>query len=81
MPAEGLGRYTGHHVAWSPDGTRILADDPDPFKVLDTMKALGYDPAETPMEDIPSEDIFPGGRLFFQGGQETSGRGSLTYWG
>jgi len=73
FPADELGRYTGQHVAWSPDGTRILTSDPDPLKILAAVRALGYDPAETPIEDIPLEDIFPGGGLLFQGGQETSG--------
>ncbi len=73
FPADELGRYTGQHVAWSPDGTRILTSDPDPLKVLAAVRALGYDPAETPIEDIPHEDIFPGGGLLFQGSQETSG--------
>jgi hypothetical protein len=66
FPADELNRYTGQHVAWSPDGTRILASDPDPMKVITAVKALGYDPAETPIEDIPSEDVFPGGGLLFQ---------------
>jgi hypothetical protein len=73
FPADELGRYTGQHVAWSPDGTRILASDPDPLKILAALRALGYDPAETPIEDIPAEDIFPGGGLLFQGGTESSG--------
>ena len=73
FPAEELGRYIGQHVAWSPDGTQILASDSDPMKVLAAVKALGYNPAETPIEDIPSEDVFPGGGLLFQGAQETSG--------
>ena len=73
FPVEELDHYTGQHVAWSPDGTRILASDPDPLKVLAAVRALGFDPAETPIEDIPAEDVFPGGGLLFQGGQETSG--------
>jgi hypothetical protein len=73
FPVDELDRYAGQHIAWSPDGTQILASDPDPLKVLAAVKALGYDPAETPIEDIPIEDIFPGGGLLFQGGQEASG--------
>jgi hypothetical protein len=73
FPADALGRYAGQHIAWSPDGTRILASDPDPLKVLAAVKGLGYDPAETPIEDTPNEDIFPGAGLLFQGGEETSG--------
>ncbi len=72
FPADELGRYTGQHVAWSPDGTRILTSDRDPLKGLAAVRALGYDPAETQIEDIPPEDIVPGGGLLFQGGQETS---------
>jgi hypothetical protein len=40
--------------------TRILANDPDPLKLLAAVTALGYDPAETPIEDIPCDDVFPG---------------------
>jgi len=31
FPADELGRYTGQHVAWSSNGTRVLTSDPDPF--------------------------------------------------
>ena len=61
FPADELGRYSGQHVAWSSDGTRILTSDPDPLKVLAAVRALGYDPAEISIEDIPAEDNFPGG--------------------
>lgn len=73
FPADELDRYAGQHVAWSPDGRRVLASDPDPLKVLAAVKTLGYDPAETPIEDIPTEDIFPGGGLLFPGNQEGPG--------
>ncbi len=67
FPADELGRYTGQYVAWSPGGTRILTSDPDPLKDLAAVRALGYDPAETPIEDSPHEDIYLGGGPFFQG--------------
>jgi len=73
FPPDELDRYIGQHVAWSPDGTRILANDPDPLKVLAAVKALGFDPADTPIEDISTEDIFPGGGILFQAGQDTAG--------
>ena len=72
FPADELSRYAGQHVAWSPDGTLILAVDADPMKVITAVKALGYDPAETPIEDIPSDDVFPGGGFRFQGGEGPS---------
>jgi hypothetical protein len=73
FPADELNRYAGEHVAWSPDGTGILASNRDPLKVLAAVKDLGYDPAETPIEDIPTEDTFGGGGLLFQEGQGASG--------
>ena len=72
FPADELNRYTGQHVAWSADGTRVLASDPDPLHVITAVKALGLDPAETPIEDIRSDDGFPGGGFLFHGGQEPS---------
>jgi hypothetical protein len=41
FPADELIRFTGQHVAWSPDGTRILASDPDPLKLLAAVKVVG----------------------------------------
>ncbi len=73
FPPGELDRYAGQHVAWSPDGTRILASEADPLKLLAAVKALGYDPAEAPIEDIPREDSLLGGGALFQAGQETAG--------
>ena len=68
FPADELGRYSGQHVAWSPDGTRILTSDPYPMKVLAAVRALEHHPAsETSIEDIPAEDTFPAGALFSRG--------------
>ncbi len=33
FPTEELDRYIGQHVAWNPDGTRILVSDRDPLKL------------------------------------------------
>jgi hypothetical protein len=41
-----LEKYNGQYVAWSPDGTRILAADPDPLQVDALLCAAGHDPAE-----------------------------------
>ncbi len=72
FPHEELAKYVGQHVAWSPDGTKILASDVDPLKVLAAIKALGYDPADTPIEDIPVEDTFLGAGFLFAGNEEAS---------
>ena len=74
FPADQLSRYAGRHVAWSPDGARILASDPDPLKVLAAVRALGYDPAETPIEDVPAaEEVVLGGGLLFHGDPGAAG--------
>jgi hypothetical protein len=44
FPVNELGRSAGHHIAWSPDGTQILASDPGPLKVLAAVKAPGLRP-------------------------------------
>jgi hypothetical protein len=60
--SEELARLVGKHVAWSPDGTRIVACDDDPLKVVAAVKAAGYDPGETLIEAItPSDEISWGG--------------------
>ena len=56
FPHEELERYAGRYVAWSPDGSRILASDEDPGNVIEAVKALGHDPGETVVESIPAPD-------------------------
>jgi hypothetical protein len=64
FPHDELERYAGQYVAWSPDGTRVLVSDQDPGKVVDAVRALGYDPAETVIEAIPSPDeVLLGGAI------------------
>ncbi len=41
-PPEKLEKYRGQYVAWSLDGTRILASDEDPLVLAAKMKAAGY---------------------------------------
>lgn len=66
FPADELDRDAGQHVAWSPDGTAILAHDPDFLKVFAAVKALGYDPGETLIEAVPYPDEgFWGGASLF----------------
>jgi hypothetical protein len=64
FPSEELALLVGKHVAWSPDGTRIVACDDDPLKVVAAVKAAGYDPEETLIEAITSPDEMSWGGAF-----------------
>ena len=62
-PAE-LEKYAGKYVAWSPDGTQILAADDEPLKVVAALKAAGYDPADCVLSSLPApEELVMGGGL------------------
>jgi hypothetical protein len=45
-PRAELEKYNGQYVAWSPDGTFILAGDPDPLRLDALLRATGHDPGE-----------------------------------
>ena len=62
FPPEELLAYRGQYIAWSPDGTRIIASDKDGLKLDDTVRALGYDPAEVIFSSVPDAE-----RLFIEG--------------
>ena len=53
---EELERHAGRYVAWSPDGTQILASDEDPGQVLEAVRVLGYDAGETLISYVPPLD-------------------------
>jgi hypothetical protein len=44
FPAEELRRYAGQHIAWSWDGSQILASDPDRGTLDEKLRAAGIDP-------------------------------------
>jgi hypothetical protein len=56
FPAEELARYAGQYIAWSPDGSVLLASDDDPEKVIDALKGLGFDPGNTVISYVPPND-------------------------
>jgi hypothetical protein len=56
FPLEELLAYRGQFIAWSPDGTRIIASDKDGIKLDDTVRALGYDPAELTFSSVPDAE-------------------------
>ena len=44
FPAEELWKYAGQHIAWSWDGTRILASAADDAQLYQKLIELGIDP-------------------------------------
>jgi hypothetical protein len=56
FPPEELQKYRGQYIAWSPDGSRILANDQDGRKLDETVRALGYDPAKILFSLVPDEE-------------------------
>jgi len=60
FPLEELARYAGRWIAWSPDGTRVLANSPDPLELDRLIKAAGEDPLMCVVEGIPEEDAHMG---------------------
>jgi len=46
LPPEEWRAYDGQYVAWSPDGTRVIAAHQDAAQVDAMLQAGGYDPAE-----------------------------------
>ncbi len=46
FPVEELSRYQGQHIAWSWDGSQILAADPDRGVLDQKLRDAGVDPLE-----------------------------------
>ena len=60
FPAEELEKYRGQYIAWSLDGTRIIAhaDDPDTLDAL--LLQLGDEGQRCVLSCFPEEDtVFP----------------------
>jgi hypothetical protein len=66
VPLEELMNYNGQYVAWSDDGTHILASDSDHEALYARLHAKGYDMGETLIAyiDVP-EEVSCGGALLF----------------
>jgi hypothetical protein len=60
FPPEELLKYRGKDIAWSPDGTRVIASDTDFLRLYETVKALGYDPSEVVFSTVPDADAIYG---------------------
>jgi hypothetical protein len=61
FPPDRLAQYAGKYVAWSPDGTRIIADDEDLLSLDTKLRSSGYNPAEILVSSIPADEIILGG--------------------
>jgi hypothetical protein len=65
FPAEELAKYNGLYVAWSPDGTRILASDRDMVQLYRAVQAAGHDLSQILIDGpIGPEDVHWGGPPF-----------------
>ena len=61
FPLEELAKHRGEWVAWSPDGTRLVAASRNPDALDDLIRAAGEDPENCPVTGIPDSDTVLGG--------------------
>ena len=54
--AEQIAPYLGQWVAWTLDGTRIVAHHEDPVEVVRAVSEMGLTGGDVLMERLPSED-------------------------
>lgn len=57
FPADELRRYTGQHVAWSWDGTLIVAADPDDRVLHQKLRAAGIDLGRVVYDYVENDDV------------------------
>jgi hypothetical protein len=56
FPSDDLLRYLGQHIAWSLDGSRILANGVTEEEVEERLQGAGIDPGQAVLEYIPATD-------------------------
>ena len=62
--AADLGKYAGLYIAWSPDGTKIIASNGDAMKLVAAVKSAGFNPQECVISSVPEgEEVVLGGGL------------------
>ena len=61
FPLAELAKHRGEWVAWSPDGTRLVAFSRDPDALDALVLAAGENPEDCPIEGIPESDCVVGG--------------------
>jgi hypothetical protein len=55
-----LAKYTSQWIAWSADGSRIVASATNPEFLDDLIRAVGEDPEDCLIEGIPAADAVIG---------------------
>jgi hypothetical protein len=61
FPVAELAKHRGEWVAWSPDGTRLVAASRNPDALDDLIRAAGENPETCPVTGIPDSDSVLGG--------------------
>jgi hypothetical protein len=61
FPLAELAKHRGEWVAWSPDGTRLVAASRNPDALDDLIRAAGENPETCPVTGIPDSDCVLGG--------------------
>jgi hypothetical protein len=61
FPLDELAKHRGEWVAFSPDGTRLVAASLDMDLLDDLIRAAGENPEDCPIEGIPDTDCVIGG--------------------
>ena len=57
FPPEELFKYAKQYVAWSPEGTHLLAHGKDRDKVREEVKAMGHDLEDVLISYVPDPDV------------------------
>ncbi len=57
FPAEELLQYAGQRIAWSWDGSRVLASAPDEQELRHKLAAAGHDPRQVVYDYVPPPDL------------------------
>ena len=57
FPGDELMKYAGKHIAWSWDGTQIVASADDMSELDDRVKALGLNPSRVVFSYVDPPDI------------------------
>jgi len=76
FPEEELLKYAGQWIAWSPDGTAIVASSAESEAIVyQTLQARGYDIARCCVGYVDSDAVDLGGALLFAGDDAEEAQG------